>query len=117
MDILHSILFTAHMLGLAAVIGTFFVQMRKDDGFAVGVILAGAITQVVSGVGLVGVAQAGDHDLNMIKITVKLVIALVVLVAAILAFVAQRRGGRVKPWFHTAGGLAIVNVVVAVFWH
>ena len=31
-------------------------------------------------------------------------------------FVTQRKGGRVQPWFHAAGGLAVINVLVAVFW-
>ncbi|TXK18608.1 hypothetical protein [Homoserinibacter sp. GY 40078] len=117
MDILHSALLALHIFGLAAIVGTFLVQMRANEGFRTGLILGGAITQLVTGIALVGLAEAGDHDLNMLKITTKLIIAILVLAAAIAAVVAQRRGGRVKPWFHSAGGLAIVNVLVAVFWH
>lgn len=118
MQIVQSLLVVAHMLGLAAIIGTFFVQMRAKSGFAVNVILAGAITQLVTGVALVGVGEAAlDRDYNMVKITVKLVIALIVLVGAVGAVVAQKRGRRVQPWFHTAGGMAIVNVLVAALWH
>ncbi|PZQ87586.1 MAG: hypothetical protein DI534_14010 [Leifsonia xyli] len=116
MELLQSILLALHILGLAAIIGTFFVQMRKNEGFAVNIILAGAITQVLTGVALVGVGEASGYDINMIKITVKLVLALVVLGAAIAAVVADRRGARVKPWFHVAGGIAIINVLVAVIW-
>jgi hypothetical protein len=39
-----------------------------------------------------------------------------VLVAAIIAHVKQRRGGNVRGAFHAAGGLAIVNALVAVLW-
>lgn len=116
MDILHSILFVAHMLGLAAIIGAFFVQLRSKSDLAVGVVLTGAIVQLLSGIGLVGVSQALDEDLDMTKISVKLGIAAIVLVAAIVAVLKQRKGGKVQPWFHTAGGLAVVNVLVAVFW-
>jgi hypothetical protein len=116
MDILHSILFAAHMLGLAAVVGSFFVQMRRKSDFVLGPTLIGAIVQVITGVGLVGLAEATGHDVDMIKIAVKLGIAVLVLVAASLAVVTQRKGGRVQPWFHAAGGLAIINVLVAVFW-
>lgn len=115
-DIIRLILLAAHILGLAAIVGAFFVQMRKDSGFATGVVLGGAITQVVTGLALVGVRQASDLGVDNVKIAVKLVIALLVLVAAILAHVAARRGRRVKPYFHTAGGLAVVNVLVAVLW-
>ncbi|MFZ2963752.1 MAG: hypothetical protein WA006_03610 [Rhodoglobus sp.] len=116
MDILHSILFAAHMLGLAAIIGSFFVQLRRKSDFVLGPTLYGAIVQVVTGVGLVGVGEATGDDIDMIKVTVKLGIAVIVLVAAILAVVTQRKGGKVQPWFHAAGGLAVVNVLVAVFW-
>lgn len=117
MEILQSILLALHILGLAAIIGTFFVQMRQNDGFRTDIVLAGAITQVLTGIALVGVGEGIGRDYNMIKITVKLVLALVVLGAAIAAAVAAKRGGRVKPWFHVAGGTAIVNVLVAVIWH
>lgn len=116
MDILHSILVAAHLLGMAAIVGAFFLQMRRKSDFQLVPVLAGAITQVVTGVALVGLAQATDGDVNNAKVAVKLAIAVVVLVAAIVATVVQKRGGRVQPWFHTAGGLAVVNVLVAVFW-
>lgn len=117
MDILHSILFAGHMLGLAAIIGSFFVQMRRKSDFILGPTLYGAIVQVLTGLGLVAVAEvSGDDDLNMVKIGVKIAIAVIVLVAAIVAVVKQRKGGKVQPWFHAAGGLAIINVLVAVFW-
>lgn len=116
LEIVRLILLALHILGLAAIVGTFFVQMRQKEGFATGVVLAGAITQVVTGLALVGVHQAADHDVNNVKIAVKLGIALIVLVAAIIARVQSSRGGKVKPAFHTAGGLAIVNVLVAVLW-
>jgi hypothetical protein len=116
MEILHSILFALHLLGLAAIIGSFFVQMRRKSDFVLVPLLAGAITQLVTGLALVGLAEAADYDVNYAKIGVKLAIAVVVLVAAILAVVTQRKGGRVQPFFHAAGGLAIVNLLVAVFW-
>ncbi len=116
MPVLLNILLALHILGLAAIIGAFFVQMRKSDGFATNVVLAGAITQVLTGIALVGVGEGIGRDYNMIKIGVKLVLALVVLGAAIAAVVAEKRGARVKPWFHTAGGTAIINVLVAVLW-
>jgi hypothetical protein len=116
LETVRLVLLAAHILGLAAIVGTFFVQLRAKDGFATGVMLAGAITQVVTGLALVGVRQASDLGVNNIKIAIKLGIAVAVLVAAIVAHVQSRRGGKVKPAFHTAGGLAVVNVLVAVLW-
>ena len=115
MEFLHSIFFALHMLGLAAVIGSFFVQLRRKTDFVLWPTLIGAITQVVSGLALVGLASA-DEPNDYTKIAVKAVIAGLVLTAAIFAVVMKKKGGKVQPWFHTAGGLAIVNVFVAVFW-
>jgi hypothetical protein len=116
LDLVRHIILAGHFLGLAAIVGAFFVQMRAQESFATGVVLTGAITQVVTGLALVGVRQASDLDVNNVKIAVKLGIAVVVLIAAIVAHVQRRRGGKVKPAFHTAGGLAVVNVLVAVLW-
>jgi len=116
MSILFGILLVLHILGLALIIGTFAVQLRAKEGFRTELVLTGAITQVVTGVAMVGVGAANGHTPDMVWVTVKLVIALVVLAAAIAAVVVQRRGGRVQPFFHTAGGLAVVNVLVAVLW-
>ncbi|HOB57217.1 MAG TPA: hypothetical protein PLU61_07190 [Rhodoglobus sp.] len=116
MEILKLVLVAAHFLGMAAIVGSFFVQMRRKSDFVLTPLLAGAITQVVTGLALVGLAEATGDDLIYAKIAVKLTIAVVVLVAAILAVVTQRKGGRVQPWFHAAGGLAVINVLVAVFW-
>ncbi len=117
MDILHSVLLTGHLLGLAAIIGAFFLQMRRKSDFVLMPTLIGAITQLVTGLALVGVGEVGNENIIYAKIAVKTVIAVIVLAAAIAAVVVQRKGGRVQPFFHAAGGLAIVNVFVAVFWH
>lgn len=116
LDLVRLVLLAGHILGLAAIVGAFFVQLRANEGFATGVVLGGAVTQLVTGLALVGVREAGDLGVDYVKISIKLGIAVVVLVAAIVAHVQRRRGGPVKPAFHTAGGLAVVNVLVAVLW-
>lgn len=117
LEIVRLVLLAGHVLGLAAIVGAFFVKMRANDGFPTGVVLAGALTQVVTGAALVGVREAlPDAEVNHVKIAVKGAIALVVLAGAIVAHVQRRRGGNPKPGFHTAGGAAVVNVLVAVLW-
>lgn len=117
MDILIPILIAAHLLGMAAIVGSFFVQMRRTTEFVLTPLLVGAITQVVTGLALVGIFEVtSDDPLNYAKIGVKIVIAVIVLGAAIAAVVAAKKSGRVQPFFHAAGGLAIINVLVAVFW-
>jgi hypothetical protein len=116
LDIIRLCLLTAHLFGMAAIVGTFFVQMRHKTGFAVGIMLGGAIVQVATGVALVGATHLSDLEVNYVKIAVKICIGVAVLVAAVLAVRAQRGEGKVKPMFHTAGGLATVNVLVAALW-
>ena len=116
LDFVTHALFALHMFGLAAIIGGFFVQLRRKTDFVLWPLLAGAITQVVTGLALVGMRQAAGRDIDFTWVGVKFAIALVVLVAAIAAVIVKRRGGRVQPWFHAAGGLAVVNVLVATLW-
>jgi hypothetical protein len=116
LEVTRLILLALHILGLAANIGAFFVQIRKKNDYNLTPMLAGAITQLVTGVALVAVRESADLGVNSTKIAVKLIIAIVVLAAVIVAVVQQRRGKNASPWFHTAGGLAVVNVLVAVLW-
>jgi xanthine/uracil permease len=123
MDVLHSVMLVAHFIGLAAIVGPFVMQARWKGQFAFPVVLGGAITQLVTGLALVGIAEMGGDDdpLNYAKIGVKLSIAVVVFVVALLGFLKQRKaeggGGReLLPFFHAAGGLALVNIALAVFW-
>jgi hypothetical protein len=125
LDILRSFLLVAHFVGLAAVIGPFILQMRWKGQYAFPVVFGGAITQLVTGLLLVGVAEMRaaqlDFEVDHIKVAVKLVIGLLVFVAALLGFLKQRKteggGGReLMPYVHTAGGLALINTALAVFW-
>lgn len=124
MDVLHSVILVGHFVGLAAIVGPFLMQARWKGQYSFPVVLGGAITQLVTGLLLVGLAEmGGDHDepLNYAKIGVKLTIAVIVFVAALLGFLRQRKteggGGReLMPFFHTAGGLALINIALAVFW-
>ncbi|MFN4001079.1 hypothetical protein [Microcella sp.] len=124
MDVLHSVILVGHFIGLAAIVGPFLMQARWKGQYAFPVVLGGAITQLVTGLVLVGLAEMGGDDddpLNYAKIGVKLTIAVVIFVAALLGFLKQRKteggGGReLLPFFHAAGGLALVNIALAVFW-
>lgn len=116
MEILRLIVLALHFVGMAAIVGVFLVQLRQDKGFSVGLMLGGAVTQVITGAALVGLAEAADRDVNYMKIGFKLAIALIVLVATVVVAYRQRKNQNAKPFFHTAGGLALVNVLVAVLW-
>ncbi len=126
MEIARNLTLIAHFIGLAIVIGPFLLHMRSKGGYPFNWVLSGTIVQLVTGLLLVGIAEmrlADDPDvaLDHIKIAVKSGVALIAFVAALLGFLRQRKGTftherKLMPFFHTAGGLAIVDVFVAVLW-
>jgi uncharacterized membrane protein YeaQ/YmgE (transglycosylase-associated protein family) len=114
-----------HFLGLALIIGSFALQLRRKQGFEFGTMLIGAITQLVTGLALVGLLQVSGEEVNNAKIAVKLIFAIVVLVAVLVARSRQAKalsaGTSEKkaalPFLHLAGLAAVINVFVAVLWH
>lgn len=119
-----SVLVVCHIVGLSLIIGSFALQMRRKQSFEFGTMLIGAITQLVTGLALVGLLQVADEDVNNAKIAVKTVFAVVVLVSVLVARSRQAKaltaGTSEKkaalPFLHLAGASAIINVLVAVLW-
>lgn len=117
MEILKNVLVVLHFVGLASLLGGVLVQARSfKTGRAVvlAAIMHGAWTQLITGIALVGVIEAGDlYDADNAKIAVKLVISVVVTVLAFL----NRKKDRPAAWVVPAiGALTLVNIVIAVFW-
>lgn len=126
MELARNLTLIAHFIGLAMVIGPFLLHLRSKGGYPFNWVLSGTIVQVVTGVLLVGLAEmrladSPDMALDHIKVGVKLGVALIALSAALVGFLRQRKGvggneRKLMPFFHTAGGLATVDVFVAVLW-
>ena len=119
METVRLLLVVLHVLGLSLIIGPFLFQVSRKADLDTRLMWIGAITQLVTGLALVGVRQATDLPVDNTKIAVKLVVAALVLVAVWMAGrnrAADAASKSALPWFHTAGALAIVNVVVAVLW-
>lgn len=113
MAILYGVLVVLHLIGMAGVVGGYLASVRSPR-FPV-IMLHGALTALVTGLLLVGLSYPvfdGDNIDNA-KISVKLVVALVV---AVLVFVNRRREVVPTGLFHLVGGLAVLNVAVAVLW-
>jgi hypothetical protein len=113
MEFVRNLLLFLHFVGLASLLGGFLVQLKGPDRRVVAAVLHGGITQVVTGVLLVGVLEGMDKDVNHVKIGIKLVIALFV---TVMAFVLRKRGSLSNGLFFGLGGLALLNVAIAVFW-
>lgn len=117
MEFLFNLLVVLHFVGLASLLGGFIVQMSSPTKGVNPAMLHGALTQLVTGVLMVGLVESDqlpdEGPLNMTKISVKLG---VVLVITVLAFMGRRRQPPQVTLWATIGALTLLNVVVAVFW-
>ncbi|MEZ5153501.1 hypothetical protein [Rhodococcus zopfii] len=116
MDVAIKISLILHFIGLAGIIGSWLAVMR--DPRVVTGMLHGAILQLVTGVALVGLREAQDVvELNHMKIGIKLLVAVVILVLAIVGLKKEKQNpGSTGALAHTIGGLGILNVIIAVLW-
>ena len=107
-----------HLTGMAILVGAFIVNMRAKVNFPFTLMVWGASIQLFSGTILVGLAYMGDDAPDNLKITVKTLFATGALIAAILGAKRQSHGdAKLQPFFHAAGGLAVINLVIAVLWN
>lgn len=117
MEFVYNLLVVLHFIGLASLLGGFIVQMKSPDKGVNPAMLHGALTQLVTGVLLVGIASAGlvpGEEVDNAKITVKLV---VVLIITALAFIGLKRPLPQTGIWGAIGVLTLANIVIAVFWN
>lgn len=117
-EIVRDIVLFAHLLGMASLLGGALVQMRGKDRVVNAAMFHGAVTQVVSGVLLVGTAYALDEgadgaEVDNAKVGVKAVVAVVVLA---LCWTHRKSATVSEKVFFAILGLTLANVAVAVFW-
>lgn len=114
MEFLRLVLLFLHLLGMAALAGSFLVQRHTAASGPLNAgWLHGSLLQLVTGVALVGVNEAQDNDLDHVKVAVKLVVLLVILGLVLVG----RRRDPLPAWLVPAvAGLVVLNVGVAVFW-
>ena len=114
MEILEQLFVLAHLLGMAAVVGSAVFVAR---GAATPALVWGARAQLVTGLVLVGLNEAADDELNTTKVAVKLLVALAVVACAEIAAAGERRGRGSRAQLVTAAGaLALLNTAIAVLW-
>lgn len=117
MEILIRIVVILHFIGLASLLGGVLVQVKDviaGKGRIVAAMFHGALTQLVTGIVLVGLVEANGEDLNYAKITTKLVIVLIITVFVLM----YRKKMSVASWVIWAiGALTVANIAIAVLWH
>ncbi|MHB1613640.1 MAG: hypothetical protein ACYCXA_06125 [Actinomycetes bacterium] len=114
------VLLFLHFIGLASLLGGFLVQMSTATRVVNNAMIHGALTQLITGIAMVGVLAAQHASdvaryaaVDDTKYGVKLLVVLVILGLVL----AQRRKTSVPPGaFFAIGGLTVVNIAVAVFW-
>lgn len=111
MEALRLVLYVLHMLAMLAIVVGPFVAGR---GHLIQV--WGARIQLLLGLGLTGLAEAGDDPVNHAKIGTKLVIMIAVLACAEIGNAKSKRGENGKTLALVAAGLAVVNAIVAFAW-
>lgn len=113
METLRLVLLFLHVLGYAALIGGLLAQARTPEKSVNAAMRDGVGTAFVTGLLLVGVLEAGDGDVDHVKIAVKFAVGLVLLVLVM----ANTRKERIPQglWLGLLV-LAVANVAVAVFW-
>jgi hypothetical protein len=112
-DVVEKALLFVHLVGMAALLGGGLVQVRLATRRVSRAMVDGALTQVVSGLLLVGVLEGRDEDFDHAKIGVKFAIGLVV---AVLVWINRRKPEIPGGLFAGVVALTLCNVAIAVFW-
>ncbi|HSE08382.1 MAG TPA: hypothetical protein VLB29_06930 [Nocardioidaceae bacterium] len=113
MEILREVLVFLHFIGLGALFGGLFVQIKSNPRVVNNAVLHGVLTQLVTGLLLVGVLEGLDEQVDNAKIGVKLVVALVI---AVLAFANRKKPSIPNGLYLGLMGLTVLNIAIAVFW-
>lgn len=113
MQLAHQILVLFHLIGLAALLGGFLVQVRSKEPEVNASMLNGSFTLLITGLALVALEQVGAEPVDHVKIAIKLLITVVIVV-----LVAKNRKFPTIPrgLWGLIGGLTIANAAVAVLW-
>ncbi|MGG5172837.1 hypothetical protein ACQR35_11795 [Pseudarthrobacter sp. J1738] len=116
MTIVLNILIFLHVVGAAMIVGYWIATMktptvhpRQRDG---------AFLQLLTGIAMMGILpMMPDETLNYPKLGIKLVIAIVVAVLAVIGSRKVKNGETVSTGLaHGVGGLALINVALATLW-
>lgn len=111
MELIHDLLVLLHLVGFAALFGGAFVQLKGPTRLVNAAMVHGALTQLVTGLLLVGLAEMGDAPVNHLKVGIKLAVLVVI---AVLVFTNRRKEALPDGQFWAILGLTLANTAVAV---
>ena len=116
MELVFKVVVILHLLGMAAIVGSWLAALKTPR--VLPGMLHGALTQLVTGLVLEGLleshAVASETPINHPAIGAKLLIALVI--TALVWVNRKKTDSAPASVVHAIGGLAILNVIIAVLW-
>jgi len=115
MQFLYNLFLALHFIGLAMLLGGWFVQMSSADKGVNRTMLEGALAQLITGVVLVGMLSSGAMEGEKPNNTVVGIKLLIVLVITVLAFLGRKRQPPQVALWAIIGLLTLVNIFIAVF--
>ncbi len=114
MDTLRLVLVYLHLIGFATLIGGAITQYLTGRLRINSPMLAGAVTQVVTGLALAAPLRGGaGHEPSRVALGVKLVIALAILA---MTFFSRHRAKVHRGHFLGIVALTLANAAIGVFW-
>lgn len=113
MEILRLTLLYAHLIGFALLLGAAVAQYVTGTVRINRPMLWGALLALAAGVALAAPIRDEAHEPSYVKLTVKLVIALLIV---IMVWLPRKRPEVNRGHFLAIIGLTLGNAAVAVFW-
>ena len=115
MEFLYNLFLVLHFIGLAMLLGGWFVQMSSAEKGVNRTMLEGALAQLITGLVLVGMLSAGVMEGEKPNNSVVGIKLLILIVITVLAFIGRKRQPPQVALWAIIGLLTIVNIVIAVF--
>ncbi len=113
MDIVYTVFVFLHLIGFAALFGGAFTQLKGPKRVVNPAMLHGALTQLVTGVVLLGLQEMGDDPVNHMKLGIKFLVLVVIMVLVLLN---RKKVSVPDGAFWGIFVLTLANVAIAVFW-
>lgn len=117
-DVVGNLVLVIHLLGMAALVGGWLsLRLEPTSSRLMAVMVWGARLQIITGLALVGLLVAADDPINHMKVGVKFLVALGATACAEISAGRARRGQPINQTLRdAAGGLGILNVLIAALW-